>query len=604
MFVPRESLSIASRGRFILARAARVALERAGWIVALTATAVYVNTVGNGPVLDDGWVIFDNSLIKSLSNIPRIFHEPYNVALSGANGGLYRPVTLLTYALNYAFGGSNVVGYHLVNVALHVLCSLAVLELARLFVGRSRAGAAAPLVAALLFALHPVHVEAVTAMVGRAEVLAALGSLGCLYLTCTRRRSWWRLGAALVVLALGVLSKENAAVTPILWLLVAIALPSAAGLEARPGFRAADRRRALVQASVIAAAMACAAAAYFVLRPGVGPAGGSRWFDGQPGGVIFNTMTRALAEYLQLLVLPYPLGVDFYYSNKIPFTHSFTLACVAATAAWLAVLAFGVVLLRRSPVIGLGILWIFVALLPVLNIVPIGVLMAERLLYLPSVGFCIAAGAGAAMLFDRVPAQRWLATTGRAVLALMAIAVVAFAAITWKRNADWRNALTLWEAELRKEPQDVVVNNNLAVEYTSRGELAKARERLEVALRTNPFYWRAHVNMGIVAHKLRDDATAVRSLEEAHRIDPSAASPDFFMAQVLADQGNFSGAIDYLARAERADPLDARTPLFQGWYLYQMGRLEEATAELRRAAMLDPGDPQAGRYLSEIARKK
>jgi Flp pilus assembly protein TadD len=581
-----------------------VVLAHARSTVAVAALAVYANTFGNGPVLDDGWVIFENSLIKSLSNIPRIFHEPYNVALSGANGGLYRPVTLLTYALNYAIGGSSVAGYHLVNIALHVLCSLAVLELARLFAGESRAGPAAPLLAALLFAVHPVHVEAVTAMVGRAELLAALGSLSCLYLTCTRRRSWWRLPAALVVLALGVLSKENAAVTPVLWFLVAIALPSAALLPARPGFRADDGRRALAQTSAIAAAMACATAAYFVLRPEAGPAGGARWFDGQPRGVIFNTMTRALAEYLQLLVLPYPLGVDFYYSNKIPFTHSFTLACVAATAAWIAVLAFGVVLLRRAPVIGLGILWIFVALLPVLNIVPIGVLMAERLLYLPSVGFCIAAGAGAAMLVDRAPAQRRLLSTGGAALALMAIAAVAFAARTWTRNTDWRDALTLWEAELRKEPQDVVVNNNLAVEYTSRGELAKARERLEVALRTNPFYWRAHVNMGIVAHKLHDDAAAIRSLEEAHRLDPSAASPDFFMAQVLADQGDPSRAADYLARAERADPFDARTPLFRGWYLYRLGRLEEATVELRRAAMLDPGNPEAGRYLSEIARKK
>src|SRR5215470_5541246 len=96
------------------------------WTVALAAVAVHANTLHNGPVLDDGWVIFDNPLIKNLTNIPRIFLEPYNVALTGANGGLYRPVTTATYALNYAFGGPSVLGYHLVNIALHLLCTLAV----------------------------------------------------------------------------------------------------------------------------------------------------------------------------------------------------------------------------------------------------------------------------------------------------------------------------------------------------------------------------------------------------------------------------------------------------------------------------------------------
>jgi Flp pilus assembly protein TadD len=309
---------------------------------------------------------------------------------------------------------------------------------------------------------------------------------------------------------------------------------------------------------------------------------------------VFDTMTRAIAEYLRLLVFPHPLGVDFYYANRIPLTTSFTAASAAATAIWAAVLLLAIVLLRRAPSFGLGILWVFVALLPVSNVVPIGVLMAERLLYLPSVGFCIAAGAGAAWLFEQTQA-RW------AVPAL-AIVLLALGAKTWTRNAEWRDALTLWEAELRKAPQDVVVNNNLAVEYTARGELTRARERLEVASRTNPAYWRAHVNLAIVEHKLGDDDAAARALELAHRLAPAAASPDFFLAQVLADQGDLSRAVEYLALAEAAEPLDANAPLFRGWYLLRLGRLDEATAELSRAAALDPGNPQPKKYLADIAR--
>jgi len=200
-----------------LRRGLNVAVVDPTLTLAVLAAATYANIFANAPVLDDGWVIFDNSLIKNLGNIPRIFHEPYNAAMKGTNAGLYRPLTTLTYALNYAVGGSNVIGYHLVNITLHVLCSLALFGLARVLLASSPAA----LLAALLFALHPIHVEAVTAMVGRAELIAALGSLTCIYLTCTRHRARWRFPAALIALALGVLSKENAAVTPLLWALLA-----------------------------------------------------------------------------------------------------------------------------------------------------------------------------------------------------------------------------------------------------------------------------------------------------------------------------------------------------------------------------------------------
>lgn len=575
---------LSSGTRSILGRVLASARARPRWAVVAVVVAVYANTLPNRPVLDDGWVIFDNSLIKSLSNVPTIFGQAYNAALPGENAGLYRPVTTLSYAINYAVGGPNVLGYHLANIALHALCCLLVFALGRRLADAARGPFpdVAALLGALLFAVHPVHVEAVTAMVGRAELLAALGSLGCLYLTCTRARAPWRYPGALVALALGVLSKENAAITPLLFCLMALALPAAAGLSTRPGLFSPEGRRALWRAGGLAAGMACAVGLYFILRPvAAGGAIQAQWFGGQPGGVVFYTMTRVVAEYLRILVFPHPLGVDFYYSNKIGFTPSFTLASLADTALWLAVLGFGIAALRRAPLAAMGILWVFVALLPVLNIVPIGVLMAERLLYLPSVGFCIMAGAGAALL---PTFMRWRMPAA----AIVVLAFSGLAAKTWMRNADWRDARTLWEAELKKAPRDVVVNNNLAVEYTARGELDLARQRLEVALRTAPAYWRAHVNMGILAHQLHDDSAAMRWLEQAHQIAPAAASPYFFMAVVLADGGRLSEAVDYLARAEEADPLDARTHLYRGRYLRSLGRLAEAEAELRRAAELDP----------------
>ena len=559
-------LIVPSGTRSTLERVLAFAVAHPRWVVPLAATLTYANTLGNRPVLDDGWVIFDNSLIKSLEHVPAIFSQPYNAAtLSWNNAGVYRPVTTLSYAINYAIGGPNVVGYHVVNIALYVLCCLLVLDLGRLLASAARLpnpqGAA--LLGALLFAVHPIHVEAVTAMVGRAEPLAKHG-----------------------VLALGVLSKENAAVTPLLFGLVALVLPAAAGLETRPDPFTVQGRRAAWRVCALAAGMAAAVGPYFLLHPGsAGIPTGSQWFQGQPRAVVFYTMTRVVAEYLRLLVFPHPLGVDFYYAHKIPFTPSFTLAGLADTALWLAVLAFGIAALRRAPLVALGILWVFVALLPVLNIIPIGALMGERLLYLPSVGFCLAAGAGTALLLGVARSARPM------VAGAVTVAVLALAAKSLVRNADWRNPLTLYEAELTKAPSDAVLNNNLAVEYTARGQFDLARQRLEVTLRVAPWFWRAHVNMGIVAHQQHDDSAAMRWLQRAHEIAPSAPDPYFFMGVVSADGGKLTEAVDYLSRAEAADPLDARTHLYRGQYLARLGRAAEAEQQLRRARELDPALP-------------
>ena len=118
--------------------------KNAAWAVAIVAVFAHVNTLGNAPVLDDGWVIFENPFIKSMKNLPRIFTQPYNAAGAATNGGLFRPVTTLTYAINYALGGADVRGYHLVNLGLHVATCLLVLLLAKILAEAALAARAPP----------------------------------------------------------------------------------------------------------------------------------------------------------------------------------------------------------------------------------------------------------------------------------------------------------------------------------------------------------------------------------------------------------------------------------------------------------------------------
>jgi tetratricopeptide (TPR) repeat protein len=587
------------------ARGRAFALRRPAALSALVAALAFLNTLPNRPVLDDGWAVLDNPLVRTL-DAGRILAAQYGHAGGATLQGPWRPVATLTWALQYAVHGRAPLGYHLVNVLLHALATALVVLLARRLLQAavpSRAAAGA-LGAGLLFALHPAHVEAVAPIVGRADLLAAAFGLGALLLALGPRTPR-RLSAAFAALLAGMLSKETAAAIPLLYALVAALVPDAAGLAARPGLRSPGGRRALAAAAGTFCVLAAAVAAYLVLRPGAAIAPvESRWFGSHPPSVVWNTMTRALAEYLRILVFPVELATDFGYAAKIPFTLRFGAGSAVATAIWASVLAAGLFAARRAPIFSLAVLWTFAALLPVLNVVPIGVLMAERLLFLPSVGLCLLAGrlvvlaGGAATAASPAPP---LAARLRPALGVLSATLLALlAGRTLARNADWRTPMALFEAELRTAPRHPVVNNNLAVEYTARGEPRRALERLDVALAAAPAYWRAWVNRGVALQRLGDADGAFAAFARASAIAPREASPLYFAGWALAERGEWARALEVLARAERLEPEDPRTLLEAARCLAALGRTEEARMKLRRAAALDPQDPEPPRRLAAL----
>ncbi|MBK9519464.1 MAG: tetratricopeptide repeat protein [Anaeromyxobacter sp.] len=581
-------------------RALDALASRPRLVVLLAAVLPFLGTLQNPPILDDGWAALDNPLTWSLRNVGRIFRELYGFAGEPSVRGPYRPLTTLSYALDYAVHGRWTPGYHLVNVALHGLASLLVLAVARRLAaaawpqeagGPGRAARVA-LLAGLLFAVHPAHVEAVASIFGRTEPLSTSFALGALLLALGRRGAAWRLPAALLVLVAGVLSKEVAIVTPGIFLVIAVALPAAAGFEVRPGLRGAAPRRALAEAAAVAGLLATALVPYLLARgPVLGVAPEARWFPvGTPAAHVALTMSRVLGEYLRILAFPAFLGGDFAYAARLPTLTGPTAGFALATAAWLATLAAGLLLLRRAPLAAAGLLWIFLPLLPVLQVIPVGVLLAERLLYLPSVGFCLAVAAALGGWLGRGPAAARAAAAGLALVAALAGRTVA-------RTLDWRTAVAYWEAELATAPREVVVNNNLAVAYLARGRFAEAVERLRVVLEVHPRYWRAHINMGLALQSLGDKAAARRALEAALPLAPESTDPPFYLARFLGQEGDRPEALRLLAGARRLRPEQARLPLLEGELLLELGRVEEGRTALREAARLDPGDQRARQLL-------
>ncbi len=352
--------------------------------VALCAVVPYLPALWNGFALDDLYIIVGNPLVHSVQGVWRAFASPYWPPDLG--GQMYRPLPLAAFAIDWSIARGHPALFHAVNLAWHASAAVIVAALARRW-----ADSTAALAGGLVFAVHPVHVEAVANVVGLGELIAAVGVCLAVYAAVVRRNVWWS-GVALL---LGLLSKENAVVAPALIVL-------AWTIEPTP--RPNRRRMAEFVVSWVVIAGAYLAVRALVLQPYARLHATAPVFLGEGAVAGRLTALAALSDVLRLLVFPLTLRVDYSPAERSIVTSLFDgrfllgLACLGLWV-WLLVLAWR--RQRRVEAFGLG--WIALAFLPVSNLLfSTGVLIAERTLYLPSVGLALAAGAALA----RLPEQR------------------------------------------------------------------------------------------------------------------------------------------------------------------------------------------------------
>jgi len=403
--------------------------------VAVFAVALFAVVIGNGLVLDDAPLIRENPFIRNLANVPRFFTSDYWEPRMQA--GLYRPLVTTSYALNHAAGRLDPRGYHLLNLLLHAANSALVLLLLRRWTGQLALAAAA----AFLFAAHAVHAEVLANIAsGRPELMAALFFLLSLlsYRRAEDGQTQHRVSTlSLVCFGLALLCKESA-----ITLLAVLPLADAVfGQGESASLRGA--RRLWMQRAGIYAAYAMLAVAYLGIR-WLALGGGEtlpaqRDFDNpllllQAGWRVVNALHVALL-YAGLLIWPLHLSYDYSF-DQIPMIHSFDDPQLYAVLGLAALAAWGLVAsARRSRPVFFGIAFALVTFSVVSNLLlPIGTIMAERLLYLPSLGFCLAAAAGLGWLARRIQASPQGAA--RAFVALSALLVALHGARAIDRSLD------------------------------------------------------------------------------------------------------------------------------------------------------------------------
>lgn len=436
-------------------RASRRVLAALALVVALA----YANSFPAGFTLDNRPQILEDARIRAVDagNLRAIFTEDYwwPVTVSG----LYRPLTTLSYMLDYAVLGSGArpAGYHALNLLLHLANAVLAWRLARLLLGDDTAAG----FAAALFAVHPVATEAVTNIVGRADLLATASVLGGLLIHARRaaapapRRGPWTLALSATFLG-GLLSKESAAALPaviLCWDLTAaepMRATSLGDLAARAG---RSLRRMAVPLGVPLVIVAAARARIFAHLPSPELA---YWDNPLVRAGFWTARATALnvvGQYLGLLVWPRTLSCDYSY-DQVPVVDWARLgpSDLAALAA-LAALGLGALLAWRSHrrggrAVPFYLLFALVTFLPASNlIVLVGSVKAERFLYTPLVAFGALATLAVCGMVRRVggkPPAAWL---------VLGVMIAAALVRTVVRNEDWRDDEHLWSAAVAASPR-------------------------------------------------------------------------------------------------------------------------------------------------------
>jgi hypothetical protein len=420
--------------------------------------AAYANSFQAGFPLDNGFLVLGDTRIRQLTaaNLSRIFSHTYWWPYT--ESGLYRPVTTLSYLFNYAILGNtnHPAGYHAINLLLHIGNVLLVFLLVRRLTKHFWISIAT----GMMWAVHPVLTESVTNIVGRADLLAGMTTLGgfLLYLKSAEdpaNRRWIWLAALGAVTMVGVFSKESA--VAVVGVVVLYELTWWKPERLRPLLLGC-----LAMAPAFLAMWAARAAVLGKASPAIfpfvdNPIAGAGFWTGR------LTAIKVLANYLGRLVWPVHLSADYSYS-QIPLVTGTLIDWISWIVIALAAAAAGFLFFRHK-IAFFAAGFAFITLLPSSNLlIPVGTIMAERFLYLPAIGLALSVALALSNLRRRVypPQFTWLPNGLAIAAAVTLLIVIAFTGRTWARNKDWHDDYTLWSATVETSPRSFKAHTALA----------------------------------------------------------------------------------------------------------------------------------------------
>jgi tetratricopeptide (TPR) repeat protein len=542
-------------------------------ILMIISFAVYWNALSGDFVYDDALQIVNNPWITSIKNIPTIFSRSVWSFQGLSISNYYRPMMHIVYMLNYHLFGLKPWGFHLVNILFHCGASVLVFLIIRRFLIErqgtySSVYLSPPFIAAILFAAHPIHTEAVSWIAGLPDVAFTFFYLLSLYIYILFREGAKR-GYLLSVLSfsLATLFKEPALTLPVM-------LMAYDCLVKKPDETVLSGIKRYIPYAVVSGV-------YLLLRYNAlrsfAPSESYSYLSTYQ--LIINVLPL-FREYLTGLLWPFDLNVwhTFHPISSLFGTSGIISMLVAvlffigATAAY-----------RKNKIILFSLLLVVVPLLPVFYIRAIsGKPFAERYLYLPSVGFVLLLAVFLSWARGNLPR----AVRGITLVFIVMGAVYAFATIT--RNNVWRDDFSLWSDAVRKSPDSVMAHYNLGVEYVSQKQLDRAISEFQTALRMNPNNAQTHYSLANAYSSQGLSDMAIAEYRSATRLKPDFAEAHNNLATEYESRGMLDNAVAEFQAALRLNPNYVECHDNLGAAYMAQGLPDKAAAEFQAALRLNP----------------
>ncbi len=552
---------------------------------------VYANSLKGAFLYDDLLLVVNNYYLRSWHNLGRIFTSTL-FAGAGHASVFYRPLQVLSLLADYSVWKLNPIGYHLTGIFFHFLTAALFYFLAREITVEEKTA----LLAGLLFAVHPVHTEAVTYVAGRSDPMAAAFALLAL-LAFSRsfsdpgsgKRKGLFYGAALISYLLSLLGRETMLVFPFALILYQAAFP---GRKEKSAF---SGKKILIRT----APFFLLAAGYLLWRKQVlaGFIPNPSILSRTPPVLRMFTAAEAVFLYLGLLALPFGLHME----RNIPVVKSvLELPGVFSVAAVVILLAVAFRFRRRAGLIFFGVSWFFLFLVPVSNVVPLNATMAEHWLYFPSLGVFLLAAVPLARLPGGGPAEKGRQRLKAPGIAVAVLLLGCYGALTVRQNEYWRDEIAFYERTLEFSPGNSRMHNNLGEAYTRKGEHARAVAEYLKSIAIKPDSAPVYNNLGVSYQETGKLTEAEAAFQKALALKPDYADAHINMGRLYLAGGEADRAWEEFGEAVKINPLNPAAHYQLGIACLRRQRVEEAVGEFRRALEIDPGYVLARLALGDV----
>lgn len=576
-------------------------------LIAVLTVLIYSNTLSSSFHFDDIRNIEQNDKLLRLSNFLNISGTRY--------------VGELSFALNYYLGKFDVLGYHIVNLIIHILNSILVWRLVNLTFKTPVMGKTAvnqqlnsliALSSALIFVAHPIQTQAVTYIVQRFASLATLFYLLSIVLFVK-----WRLSVGFRYRAVFYIFSLLSAVVAMKTKEISFTLPLIIFIYEFAFFRDVRGilRRTFTLIPYLLTILIIPLSMIGIAKP-VGEIVGDVGRVAQETEKISRasyllTQFRVIATYIRLLFLPVDQNLDYDY----PIYHSFFTPVVFLSFLFLLfIFGIGVYLFMRSRrggngyamIASFGIFWFFITLSVESSIIPISDVIFEHRLYLPGIGAVVAISTAILYGVEYLKKQAGMDSGSSS---LYVSCVVIFAMVlplsfaTHQRNRIWKDEITLWRDVVIKSPLKARAHNILGNVYNNMEHSEDAIEEFRTAIRLRPEHAETHYNLGLAYDKTGRTEEAMEELRTAIKLKPDYPEAHNNLGVIYAKKGRREDAMEEFKTVIKINPLFAEAHNNLGFIYNEMNQKEKALVEVKIALEIRPDDPEAQDTLRKILQK-